>query len=279
MKVLIVDDDIAVRMTLEMAFEGTGWQVATAGSGAEAKGRLASDTFDVLILDKNLPDTTGVDLLRDQRAHGNRAHTFMMTGQADAKSAAETLDLGIDGYYEKPFDNVYDVVKTIRETVERRSRTSPSDLAQASSHFKRSQAMLGRGEPVSGVQVECGLVHCLDPGENSALAAVLRETCTEVVNAVSPQQALECMRTRRPELAVLDALQSSPRVSVLVDQYRALVPHAVVLVLGRQQLGLDSLKRLIDLRVDGLLDRPLDLAQLRERLTQALRESARRRTG
>lgn len=277
MKALIVDDDIAVRMTLEMAFEGTGWQVATAGSGAEAQQRLARESFEVLILDKNLPDTTGVDLLRDQRSRGSRVRAFMMTGQADARSAAQTLELGIDGYYEKPFDNVYDVVKTICEVVERRSRSSPTDLAQASSHFKRSQAMLGRGETVAGAHVDRGLVLCLDPRESAALEAALRDLCGEVVNAVSPQQAIECMRGQRPELAVLDAQLASPRVTALVDQYRALVPHAVVLVLGRQQLGLESLKKLIDLGVDGLIDRPLDVAQLRDRLVQALRQSARRR--
>jgi AmiR/NasT family two-component response regulator len=85
------------------------------------------------------------------------------------------------------------------------------------------------------------------------------------------------MRAQQPELAVFDADQQSPRVTWLVDQYRALVPHAVVLVLGRQQLGLDSLKKLIEAGVDGLIDRPLDAVQLRTKLAQALQQAAGRR--
>ncbi|MBN2362137.1 MAG: response regulator [Deltaproteobacteria bacterium] len=277
MRVLIVDDDPAVRLTLAMAFENTGWQLATAGSGQEALAKLESATFDVLILDKNLPDTTGVDLLRRQRLSGNRAHAFIITGQADARSAADTLELGIDGYYEKPFDNVYEVVKAIRETVQRNRRGNPADLAQASTHFRRSQSMLGDGRPVSGHQIERGLALCPDQAEAELVDRALRELCVEVDSATSSQQAIDHMRARRPELVVLDAQQIEPKVTWLAEQYRSLVPHGVVLVLGRQQLGLDSLKKLIGLGVDGLIDRPLDAAQLRAKLMQALQQAAWRR--
>lgn len=75
-----------------------------AGTVSEAKGFLAVQHYDALVLDINLPDGLGTGLLRDLRAGGNRAPVLMLTALFSVDDRVSALDLGADDYLVKPFD-------------------------------------------------------------------------------------------------------------------------------------------------------------------------------
>src|ERR687892_1365442 len=106
-KVLIVEDDPAVRDVVEYALAREGMETETAESGEAAIERLFSDArFDLVILDVMLPDTDGVTLCRELRSADSALRdvpVIMVTARDDETSVVVGLEVGADDYVTKPF--------------------------------------------------------------------------------------------------------------------------------------------------------------------------------
>jgi two-component system, OmpR family, response regulator MprA len=104
MKILVVDDERAVRESLQRALELEGYHVELAGDGEEALDRLASPSPpDAAILDVLMPGIDGLELCRRLRAAGNPLPVLMLTARAEVDSRVAGLDAGADDYLPKPF--------------------------------------------------------------------------------------------------------------------------------------------------------------------------------
>jgi DNA-binding response OmpR family regulator len=103
-KVLLVDDDARLRMNIGDWLEHQRYDVDQAGNGVEAKERLTSFTYDLIVLDWNLPDTEGVDICRWFRGRGGGTPILMLTGKDHVKDKVESFDAGADDYLTKPFE-------------------------------------------------------------------------------------------------------------------------------------------------------------------------------
>jgi DNA-binding NtrC family response regulator len=99
--VLIVDDDNNTREALAAFATQEGFTVATAGSVAEARIQLVRQRPDVVLVDLQLPDGTGIDLFDDLEDRTN-VETILITGHASVESAVEALRLGASDYLTKP---------------------------------------------------------------------------------------------------------------------------------------------------------------------------------
>ena len=97
-RILIVDDEPAVRMTLEMALSETPHHVESVESAEKALLALQGTTFDLIIVDKNLPGINGTELIRKVRQTHEDIWSAMITGYPSAESAMEMLHLGVRGY-------------------------------------------------------------------------------------------------------------------------------------------------------------------------------------
>lgn len=104
MRVLIVEDttDLAEAMAARLASAGMACDLA--GNLAGAQDFLTVQGYDVVVLDINLPDGSGIDLLRAMRAGGNRVPVLMLTALFSVDDRVSALDLGADDYLVKPFD-------------------------------------------------------------------------------------------------------------------------------------------------------------------------------
>src|SRR5262245_24102014 len=124
--ILIIDDDPKVRLLLRRCFEGEGYRVTEAGSGAEAVERLTAGTFDLVTLDLNLPDGDGLTVGRELRAR-SQVPIIMVTGKGDTIDRVVGLEIGADDYIAKPF-HVREVLARVRAVLRRTgSRPGGSD--------------------------------------------------------------------------------------------------------------------------------------------------------
>jgi two-component system, OmpR family, response regulator MprA len=104
MKILVVDDERAVRESLQRALELEGYAVQLAGDGEEALERLAeASPADAAILDVLMPGIDGLEVCRRLRARGNTVPVLMLTARAEVDSRVAGLDAGADDYLPKPF--------------------------------------------------------------------------------------------------------------------------------------------------------------------------------
>jgi two-component system, OmpR family, response regulator MprA len=104
MKILVVDDERAVRESLRRALELEGYEVDLAEDGEQALGRLgeSADT-DAVILDVLMPGIDGLEVCRRLRSDHNGVPVLMLTARAEVDSRVAGLDAGADDYLPKPF--------------------------------------------------------------------------------------------------------------------------------------------------------------------------------
>jgi two-component system, OmpR family, response regulator MprA len=104
MRILVVDDERAVRESLQRALELEGYRVELAGDGEEALERFGSASPpDAAILDVLMPGIDGLELCRRLRASGNALPVLMLTARSEVDSRVAGLDAGADDYLPKPF--------------------------------------------------------------------------------------------------------------------------------------------------------------------------------
>ncbi len=104
MRVLMVEDATDLAETVVSRLSRSGIACDLAANVTEAKDHLAVQNYDALILDINLPDGSGTDLLRRIRNEGDRTPVLMLTALGSVDDRVGALDLGADDYLVKPFD-------------------------------------------------------------------------------------------------------------------------------------------------------------------------------
>ena len=103
MKILVVDDERAVRESLGRALELEGYDVELAADGGEALYRLEAEQPDAVILDVLMPGVDGLEVARRVRRAGNRVPLLMLTAREAVQDRVAGLDTGADDYLVKPF--------------------------------------------------------------------------------------------------------------------------------------------------------------------------------
>jgi two-component system KDP operon response regulator KdpE len=103
LRVLLVDDEPAIRRFLHLSFDAEGYQVEEAGGGKAALDILRNGATDLLVLDLGLPDLDGFEVIRQLRDLGSSIPIVVLSSRMDEKGKVEALDLGADDYVTKPF--------------------------------------------------------------------------------------------------------------------------------------------------------------------------------
>lgn len=121
-RILIVDDELAIRTILERILQREGFKVVHAANGKEAFESLVTEKPDLMILDLNLPDVKGEEICRLVRKDPavQSLPILILTGRSAEGLSAECLDGGADDYVSKPFD-IKDLVARVNALL-RRSR-------------------------------------------------------------------------------------------------------------------------------------------------------------
>jgi two-component system response regulator MprA len=104
MRILIVDDDRALRDALRRPLILAGYEAETAAGGEEGLARIAERPPDAVVLDIGMPDVDGLEVCRRLRATGDRVPVLMLTARDAVEDRIDGLDAGADDYLVKPFD-------------------------------------------------------------------------------------------------------------------------------------------------------------------------------
>jgi two-component system, OmpR family, alkaline phosphatase synthesis response regulator PhoP len=121
-KILVVEDDPAVRDVVEHALSREGMETATVENGEEALERLRGEPFDLVVLDVMLPGIDGISVCRELRADGENGDipVVMLTARDDEINVVVGLEVGADDYVTKPF-SPRELVSRVRAHLRRRS--------------------------------------------------------------------------------------------------------------------------------------------------------------
>jgi two-component system response regulator MprA len=103
-RILIVDDDRALRDALRRALTLAGYATDTAADGRDALARIAGAEPDAVVLDLGLPDVDGLEVCRRLRSAGDRVPILILTARDAVADRIDGLDAGADDYLVKPFD-------------------------------------------------------------------------------------------------------------------------------------------------------------------------------
>ena len=155
-RALVVDDDAAMREVLTTALRTYGFSVISAADGEAGLDRL-DDTIDIALLDVNLPDMDGLQLLRRARARCNVPVIFVSANTAERDRIAG-LDVGADDYVVKPF-SVRELISRVHAVLRRSSATPPAPLNFVDFEVDRERRrVVVAGQPVGLTPREFDLI-------------------------------------------------------------------------------------------------------------------------
>ncbi|HEY0036742.1 MAG TPA: response regulator transcription factor [Longimicrobium sp.] len=103
MKVLVVDDDTLIAEFIRLSLKEQGHVVDVAHTGEHGRSLAMVYDYDAVVLDYVLPDTTGVEVLRELRSRGRRTPVLMLTSRSETEHVLAGLNSGADDYLAKPF--------------------------------------------------------------------------------------------------------------------------------------------------------------------------------
>ncbi len=118
-KILVVDDEKLIRWALEQHLLKEGYEVATAESAEQGLKLIVEDAPDLLLLDNQLPEMSGLELLETLHVRGRGPLVIMITAYGIAETAVKAMRLGAYDFITKPFklDELTVVIKKALETV------------------------------------------------------------------------------------------------------------------------------------------------------------------
>jgi two-component system KDP operon response regulator KdpE len=102
-RILVIDDDAAIRRMLTVALEPSGFVISQTDSGTVALDAVRRNDADMLLLDLGLPDINGLDVIRRTRMSGSAVPIIVLSSRTDEGGKVEAFDLGADDYLTKPF--------------------------------------------------------------------------------------------------------------------------------------------------------------------------------
>jgi two-component system response regulator MprA len=161
MRLLIVDDDRALRDALRRALVVSGYEVDGAAGGEQALASVAEAAPDAIVLDVGMPDVDGLEVCRRLRAAGQRLPVLMLTARDAVEDRIDGLDAGADDYLVKPFD-VGELQARLRALLRRSGGDGDDGLSFAELRLDGARHGVAVGETfVELTRTEYGLLEVL----------------------------------------------------------------------------------------------------------------------
>jgi len=146
--VLIIDDEAAIRESLETLLELEGYAVQSAATGEEGLARIGERSFDLVLLDLALPDRDGMDLLTEIHLQDPGLSIIMVTAYGTVENAVRAMQAGAANFVQKPWDNEK-LLADVRAAVARhRAEEENVQLKRALKQRYNFENIVGKSEPM-----------------------------------------------------------------------------------------------------------------------------------
>ncbi|MCU1297281.1 MAG: two component, sigma54 specific, transcriptional regulator, Fis family, partial [Acidobacteriaceae bacterium] len=146
--VLIIDDEAAIRESLQTLLEMEGYDVETASTGEQGLARIGERSFDLVLLDLALPDRNGMDLLAELRSLDRQLSVIMITAYGTVENAVKAIQSGAANFVQKPWDNEK-LLADVRAAVARhRAEEENVQLKRALKQRYNFSNIVGKSEPM-----------------------------------------------------------------------------------------------------------------------------------
>lgn len=161
MRLLVVEDDPQIANALTLALRRAGHTVEALGDGRDADLRLATEEYDLILLDIGLPGLDGYQVLRNLRARGQQTPALLLTARDELQDRLRGLNAGADDYVIKPFEFA-ELEARIRAVARRALGRSGVDVELGRIQLRLSErAAFTEGTPIDLSPREFGLLECL----------------------------------------------------------------------------------------------------------------------
>src|ERR1700758_4491890 len=187
-KLLVVDDELIVRDSLDKWFREEGYEVAVAESAQEALGKMAAGRFDLALVDIKMPGVDGVELQKRMHEIDPDMLVIIMTGYASVETAVTALKNGAYDYISKPFDPD-DMAHTVRNALaHKRVEKENVRLRETVASIVRPQEMIGQSPAMIRV---FEAIQTVGPTDATVLitgeSGTGKELCARAIHAASPR--------------------------------------------------------------------------------------------
>ncbi|MGA7463209.1 MAG: sigma-54 dependent transcriptional regulator [Candidatus Korobacteraceae bacterium] len=146
--VLIIDDEAAIRESLQTLLEFEGYSVEVANDGEEGLTRIAERPFDLVLLDFALPERNGIEILREIRERDSELPVIMITAYGTVENAVNAMQAGATNFIQKPWDNEK-LLADVRTAVgRRRAEEEVVQLKRALKQRYNFEHIIGKSEPM-----------------------------------------------------------------------------------------------------------------------------------
>jgi DNA-binding NtrC family response regulator len=146
--VLIIDDEAAIRESLETLLQLEGYAVDSASSAEDGLTRMAEHNFDLVLLDLALPDRSGMELLAEIHAQDSQLSVIMITAYGTVENAVRAMQVGAANFIQKPWDNEKLLADVRAAIARRRVEEENVQLKRALKQRYNFENIVGKSEPM-----------------------------------------------------------------------------------------------------------------------------------
>src|SRR5271167_3938666 len=146
--VLIIDDEAAIRESLQALLELEGYEVETASDGDEGLARLADRPYDLVLLDFAMPERNGIDILQDIRERDSELAIIMITAYGTVENAVNAMQAGANNFIQKPWDNEKLLADVGAAVGRRRAEAEVVQLKRALKQRYNFEHIIGKSDPM-----------------------------------------------------------------------------------------------------------------------------------
>ena len=129
-RILVVDDEKNIRLTVQHSLIAADYDVETAANGSEGLDRFHEGHYDLILMDLRMPQINGIEMLREIREHDKHTAAIVITAYLTIDTLLEAFLLGVSDYIRKPF-SPNDVREMVRRVLARESLDTHSSAADA----------------------------------------------------------------------------------------------------------------------------------------------------
>jgi DNA-binding NtrC family response regulator len=189
LRIIIIDDEAAIRESLQLLLELEGFEVDTAPDGAKGLKALEESVFDLVLLDLALPGQSGFEILQAIRTRHANLPVIMITAYGTVQNVVEAMHFGANNFIQKPWDNEK-LLADIRGAIgQYRAETENIQLKRALKQRYSFENIIGKSEPMQAV---LDLVGQVAPSRSTVLvqgeSGTGKELIAKAIHSHSPRR-------------------------------------------------------------------------------------------